>query len=129
MASTLVYFSAGVAFVLIVLLFLVAWIQSSIKDNRVLATPSIPKENAVLTAFASARIGAPADDVFKVLLDFKGYSKWSCFSEYKWQDTAQDGAPHVGSQGSFKVNLDPLLVFVGLYVLLQYLTFTGDQLE
>jgi hypothetical protein len=106
MANTLVYTSAGIAFILIVLLFLVAWIQNSVSESRLLATPSIPKENAVLTSFASARISAPADDVFKAMLSYKDYSKWSCFSQYTWQETTEDGAPSVGSKGSFKVGLD-----------------------
>ena len=103
MANILVYTSAGIAFVL---LFVVAWIQNSVNESRLLATPSIPKENAVLTSFASARISAPADDVFKAMLSYKDYSKWSCFSQYKWQETTEDGAPLVGSKGLFKVGLD-----------------------
>ena len=102
MANTIVYTSAGVAFILIVLLLLVVWIQNSVKKSRVLPTPSIPKENAVFTSFASARISAPVDDVFAVLLNYKDYSKWSCFSQYKWQKT-EGGIPVIGSKGSFKV--------------------------
>jgi hypothetical protein len=101
MAHTLIY--AGVAFVLISLLFLVAWLQNSVDENRLLATPSIPKARGVLTSVASARISAPADEVFKVILNYKGYEKWSCFSGYQWSETTEDGAPLVGSTGSFKV--------------------------
>lgn len=67
----------------------------------------VPKENAVLTSFASARISAPVDDVFAVLLKYNDYSKWSCFQHYKWQAKVDgDGAPPVGSKGSFQVFFD-----------------------
>jgi hypothetical protein len=63
----------------------------------------VPKENAVLTSFASARISAPVDDVFAALLNYKNYSKWSC-QQYTWQANIDgDGAPPVGTKGSFKV--------------------------
>jgi hypothetical protein len=124
MANTIVYTSAGVAFILIVLLFLVAWIQNSVNENRLLATPSIPKENGVFTTFASARIAAPADEVFKVMLNYKDYSKWSCFSQYKWRETTEDGAPLVGSTGSFKVHLGFILFCASLQCII--LNFKGD---
>lgn len=125
MANTLVYTSAGVAFILIVLLFLVAWIQNSVNESRLLATPGIPKENAVLTSFASARISATADEVFKVMLNYKDYSKWSCFSEYTWKETTEDGAPLVGSKGKFKV----FSCFVWFCVLSLFFMFTDGRIK
>jgi hypothetical protein len=105
MANTIVYISAGVALILIGLLFLVALVQNSIKESPLLPTPTIPKEKAVFTSFASARISAPADEVFAVLLNYKDYSKWSCFSQYRWREVTKDGSPLIGSNGSFKVLL------------------------
>lgn len=121
MANSLVYTSAGIAFILIALLSLIVWIQNSINESRLLPTPTIPKENAVLTSFASARINAPVDEVFAVLLNYKDYLKWSCFSQYKWQEVTEDGAPRVGSTGSFKVRS---LLFLNLVL---YLSFRLSQ--
>lgn len=102
MAHTILY--ASIAFTLISLLFLLAWIQNSVDEKRLLATPNIPKSRGILTSVASARISAPADEVFKAILNFKDYGKWSRFSGYEWSQTTEDGAPLVGSTGSFKVH-------------------------
>lgn len=103
MANTVVYTSAGVAFVIVILLSLATWIRNSVDDSRLIATPTISKENAIFTSFGSARINAPPAEVFAVLMNHKDYSKWSRFSDHKWQDVNADGAPFVGSEGSFKV--------------------------
>lgn len=119
MANTIVYISAAIAFILIVLLFLIAWIQSSAKQTRILASPTIPRGNAVLTSFASTRISAPTADVFAVLLKYKDYSKWSCFEQYKWQEIDEDGIPRVGSKGSFEVRFMASSIFLNFLVLSQ----------
>jgi hypothetical protein len=102
--NTVVYVSAGAAFVIISIFFLIAFIQNSVDESRLLATPTIPAQNAVLTSFASTKIYATADEVFNVLLNYKDYHKWSSASEYKWKDVTADGVPLTGSTGIFKVS-------------------------
>ncbi|KUJ22334.1 uncharacterized protein LY89DRAFT_575707 [Mollisia scopiformis] len=97
---------AAVAFVLISLLLLVAIIQNSVDNDRLIATPSIPLKNAVLTAFASTKVKGSADEVFSVVQNYKGYSDWSPFHEYKWKDVSLDGVPRVGSMGTFKLTME-----------------------
>jgi len=103
MANSVVYISAAVGFILIVILFLFAIIQNSVDDASLLATPTIPVQNGILTSFASTTIHASVDEVFAVLLNYKEYSKWSLFSEHKWEETTADGVPLVGTKGTFKV--------------------------
>jgi hypothetical protein len=103
MASTLLYMS--IAAVLIAFLFLVAIVQNSVDESRIIATPNIPRENGVLTSSASIKIKASAEEVWTVITNFKDYSTWTSFSEYKWKEVTADGVPMVGSTGSFKVSL------------------------
>jgi len=103
MASTLLYMS--IAAVLIAFLFLVAIVQNSVDESRIIATPNIPRENGVLTSSASIKIKASAEEVWAVITNFKDYSTWTSFSEYKWKEVTADGVPMVGSTGSFKVSL------------------------
>jgi hypothetical protein len=101
MASTLLYMS--IAAVLIASLFLIAIIQNSVDESRIIATPNIPREHGVLTSFVSVKIKASVEEVFDVLTKFKDYSTWTTFSEFKWIDVTADGVPMVGSTGSCKV--------------------------
>lgn len=104
MPTTRVYVSAAVVFVLISLLFLIAMIQNSVDDDRLIATPNIRRESAVMTSFASTKIKGNADEVFAVVKNYKGYSDWSPFHDYEWEDVSVDGVPRFGSLGTFKVS-------------------------
>jgi len=101
MASTYLYIS--IAALLVTILFLIIIVRNSARENNVLATPSIPVQNAVLTSFASTTINASAGEVFDILTSFKDYDKWSSWSHHKWEETAADGVPVVGSKGTTKV--------------------------
>ena len=103
MAQTVVYISAAV--VIIIILFLIAALQNSVDEESLLATPTIPKNKAVLTSFASTKINAPTDEVWATVINFKDFSKWSPFSEHKWKEVTADGTPLTGSTGTFKVRL------------------------
>lgn len=98
------YLIVAVAFILISLLFVIAMIQNLVDEDRLIATPNIPRENAVLSAFASIKIKGSADEVFGVIKSYKGYPEWSPFHDYKWKDVTVDGVPRVGSPGSFMVD-------------------------
>jgi hypothetical protein len=104
MASATTYISAGVAFVTITILFLIAIAQNSVDEKNLMSTPTIPIQKGVLTSFASTRIKASAEDVFAAMINFKGYSTWSAYSGYKWDSVAADGVPLNGNTGSFKVS-------------------------
>ena len=104
MASATTYISAGVAFVTIAILFLIAIAQNSVDEKNLMSTPTIPIQKGVLTSFASTRIKASVENVFAAMINFKGYSTWSAFSDYKWDSVAADGVPLNGTTGSFKVS-------------------------
>jgi hypothetical protein len=101
MASTLLW--AGFAVLAIALLFLVAIVQNSVDENSIIATPSIPRENGVMSSFTSIKIRASVEEVFAVMASFKDYSSGTPFASYKWKDKTDDGVPIVGSTGSFRV--------------------------
>ncbi|QSZ28639.1 hypothetical protein DSL72_003138 [Monilinia vaccinii-corymbosi] len=67
-----------------------------------MATPSLRKDKAVLSTYASVRINASADEVFGVITSFEKYE--SGYSQYRW-DGDQDKMPIVGARGlySFRV--------------------------
>ena len=100
MASTVVYLCAGVAFILVAIL--IATVRNYVDDKNLVATPTIPKANAVLTSFASTKIKATEDDVFAVIANFKDQAWSSSFTDYKF-DNQQ--VPQTGSKGTFKVSL------------------------
>lgn len=104
MATTTMYVSAVVAFVVISLLFLIVIVQNSVDEQQIVPTPNIPRGSGVLTAFASTKVKGSADQVFSVVKNYKGYSDWSPYSDYKWNNVDGKGVPHVGSTGSFKVS-------------------------
>jgi hypothetical protein len=107
MASTYLYIA--IALLLISSLFLIAIVQNCVDDGRILATPTIPVNNGILTSFASIRINATTEEVFQTLMSFKDYSKWSSFSEHQWEKTTDDGIPLLGSKGTLKVRWFALL--------------------
>jgi hypothetical protein len=101
MAGTLLWMTfAGVA---IAILFTIAIIQNSVDERSIIATPNIPRENGVITAFASIKIKASADEVFEFIMKFKDCSAQSGFSQHRWKSVTADGVPMVGSTGSYKV--------------------------
>ncbi|CZR50648.1 uncharacterized protein PAC_00522 [Phialocephala subalpina] len=105
MTTRTVYVSAAIAFVIISLLFLIVIVQSSVDEHQIIATPNIPRGSGVLTAFASTQVKGNVDEVFAVIKNYNGYSDWSPYSNYKWNDVDENGVPHVGSTGSFKLNI------------------------
>jgi hypothetical protein len=104
MASATTYLSAAVAFVIITILFLLAIAQNAVYEKNLMSTPTIPIQKGVLTSFASTKINASVEDVFAAMINFKGYSTWSAFSDYKWDSVAADGVPLNGTTGSFRVS-------------------------
>lgn len=111
MANTLVY--VGVAVVLITILFLIAAIQNSVDESRLMATPTIPRSNAVFTSTASTKIKATPEEVFAVITNFEEYDAWSTsFTDYHWHNLQLvDGLPGPGSTGTFQVRHSDLSVF------------------
>lgn len=101
MANTLLWMTFAV--IAIAFLFLIAAIQNSVDESRIIATPNIPRENGVLTSFASTKIKASVEEVFAVVSKFKDYSAETPFSNFKWKEVTADGVPMTGSTGSFKV--------------------------
>ena len=80
-------------------------LYSSRSETHLTKAFIVTKDRAVLTTFASARISAPIDDVFAVMLNYKDYGKWSCFQQHKWQaEVDVSGAPPVGTKGSVSVS-------------------------
>ena len=109
MAGTTVYFVVvGIGVILI--LSLIAYHRNLVDESSLLATPTIPKKNALLTCLGSTIIQAKPEEVFKILLDYKGYSKWASMSEHQWETVDADEVPLVGSKCSFKVN-PPIFIF------------------
>ncbi|KAB8302820.1 hypothetical protein EYC80_006164 [Monilinia laxa] len=70
-----------------------------------MATPSISKSDAVLTAYASVRINASADEVFGVITSFEKYG--SGYSQYKWDDH-RDKMPIVGAKGLYSFQVEEI---------------------
>ncbi|RAL62430.1 hypothetical protein DID88_004996 [Monilinia fructigena] len=70
-----------------------------------MATPSISKNDAVLTAYASVRINASADEVFGVITSFEKYG--SGYSQYKWDDH-RDKMPIVGAKGLYSFQVEEI---------------------
>ncbi len=103
MASTLSW--ASVAAVAIGIFFLIAIVQHSVDEKNIIATPNIPRENGILTSFASIKIKASVEEAFAVMASFKDYSTETPFSTFKWKNVTADGVPMVGSTGSFNVRL------------------------
>jgi hypothetical protein len=103
MASTLLW--ASVAALAIGVFFLIAIVQNSVDEKDIIATPNIPRENGILTSFASIKIRASAEEVFAVIAGFKDFPTETPFSGFSWKNVTADGVPMVGSTGSFHVRL------------------------
>jgi len=103
MANTIVYICIAVVFITI--LFLVAAIQNSVDESRLMGTPTIPRSNAVFTSLASTKIKATPEEVLAVITNFEGYDKWSTsFTNHHWHDLQLlYGHPGPGSTGTFQV--------------------------
>jgi len=101
MPSTLLW--AGLAALVIAVLFVIAIIQNSVDEKSIIPTPSIPREHAVMTSISSIKIKASVDDVFAVVASFKDYSPETPFSTFEWKKKTADGVPMVGSTGTFRV--------------------------
>lgn len=112
-----VYLIIAGAFLFISLLFVIAMIQNSVDEERLIATPSIRRENAVLTTFASIKVKGNADEVFAVVGKYKGYSDCAPFHDYKWKEVTMDGVPRVGSRGTFTVTFSRVKTIVGFQML------------
>lgn len=104
-------------FVIIIFLFILAFLDTLVDERKILATPTISKKKAVFTALASTKINARAQDVFNVLLDFKRYGKWNTHTIYEWNSVTADGSPLVGTKGKVKVIESSFINLVGLIIL------------
>lgn len=99
------YTCLSLAFLVIcLLLIIVLLIQNHVDKKQIMATPSIRKDEAVLTAYASVRINASADEVFGVITSFEKYG--SGYSQYKWDDH-RGKTPIVGAKGLYSVRRFP----------------------
>lgn len=106
MTDMSLYICSFLAFLIIcLLLIIVLLIQNYIDEKSLIATPSITKEEAVFTAYASVKINASADDVFHIITSFEKYGSGN--SQYKW-DNDQDKLPIVGARGFYSVRCSPL---------------------
>ncbi|KAM3086530.1 hypothetical protein ACMFMF_000478 [Clarireedia jacksonii] len=86
--------------IICLLVIIVLLVQNSVDENRLKATPSISRQDAIVTAFASIKINASADEVFDVISSFEHYG--TRLAQYTWE--ASSGKhPTVGSKGLYKV--------------------------
>ncbi len=104
MVGTALYVCTAVAFLLIALVLLIAFLQNSVDQHHLLATPTIPLKHGVVTSFASTKINASVDEVFAVLVNFEDYPKWSSSTEYRWHTHMTDGLLVPGCVGTLKVS-------------------------
>ncbi|APA07037.1 predicted protein [Sclerotinia sclerotiorum 1980 UF-70] len=98
-------FSFQALFILCLLVIIVLLIQNYVDEKRLIATPSIRKDEAILTAYASIKINASADQVFDAITSFERYG--SGFSQYKW-DNGQDKMPVVGARGLYSFRVEDI---------------------
>lgn len=95
------YLISFLAFLIVCLLFIIVLlIRNHVDEKSLIATPSINKDEAILTAYASVKINAPADDVFRVITSFKKYG--SGYSQYEFEHD-QEKLPTVGARGIYSV--------------------------
>ncbi|KAF7867392.1 hypothetical protein EAF04_005475 [Stromatinia cepivora] len=92
-------------FIICLLVIIVLLIQNYVDEKRLIATPSIRKDEAILTAYASIKISASADEVFDAITSFERYG--SGFSQYKW-DNGQDKVPIVGARGLYSFRVEDI---------------------
>lgn len=80
-------------------------IQNHVDEKSLIATPSIKKDDAIFTTYASVKINAPADDVFRVITSSKKYG--SGYSQYQFEHD-QEKLPVVGAKGICSVRYSSL---------------------
>ncbi|KAF7913771.1 uncharacterized protein EAF01_000177 [Botrytis porri] len=96
LSSYLVWF---LVFLIICLLFIIVLlVQNYVDEKSLIATPSIKKDDAVFTTYASVKINASADDVFRVITSFKKYGNG--YSQYEFEHD-QEKLPVVGAMGMY----------------------------
>lgn len=90
-------------------LVVVMVVRLVVSERSLVATPNIPREKAVLSAFASAKIRGTVDEVFKFIISYEDPdgTEPAAFSQYRWEDISDEGSPAVGSTGTFKLDVDP----------------------
>ena len=84
--------------------------QRSWPPSSGLTTVNVPREAAVLTTSASARISAPADAVFETVLKVGEYGKWNAFAPkvtiHSQPSGEGDGHLHTGTLFTLHVVMD-----------------------
>ncbi|KAI9650157.1 hypothetical protein NHQ30_000170 [Ciborinia camelliae] len=93
-----------IVLIICLLLIIVLLIQNYVDEKRLITTPFIGKDEAILTAYASVKINSSADDVFSTIISFEKYG--SGYSQYTWED-GQGKPPIVGARGLFLVRRFP----------------------
>lgn len=93
------------AFLILVVFFIIAFLDGTIDERTILATPNLPKDEATFTAFANVRINASANEVWDAVIGFQDYPRWhTVIKECTWEQTTADGAPFVRSKGSLRAS-------------------------
>ncbi|TGO28974.1 hypothetical protein BPAE_0020g00190 [Botrytis paeoniae] len=101
-----VYLFYFLTFLIICLLFIIVLlIQNHVDEKSLLATPSISKDDAILTTYASVKINASADDVFRVITSFKKYGNG--YSQYEFEHD-QEKMPAVGARGMYTSRVEDI---------------------
>jgi hypothetical protein len=104
MAIPVKWICIAIAVLILLVLFFFVFIENSVDETQLLATPTIPKDEAAFTSFASVKIQATAEEVFAVVLNFTDYGSWNTSTpEITWDKTTADGVPFVGAKGVAKV--------------------------
>ncbi|TEY50425.1 hypothetical protein BOTCAL_0276g00050 [Botryotinia calthae] len=100
------YLLSFLAFLIVCLLFIIVLlIRNHVDEKSLIATPSINKDEAILTAYASVKINASADDVFRVITSFKKYG--SGYSQYEFEHD-QERLPTVGARGIYSFRVEDI---------------------
>lgn len=86
--------------VVCLLIIIILLIQNYVDEKRLMATPSIKKDEAVMTAYANIKINASPAEVFNAITSFEKYG--SGHSQYKWEDS-MGTIPSVGATGMYSV--------------------------
>ncbi|KAF7915752.1 hypothetical protein BELL_0074g00070 [Botrytis elliptica] len=101
-----VYLFWFLIFLIICLLFIIVLlIQNHVDEKSLIATPSIKKDDAIFTAYASVKINASADDVFRVITSSKKYG--SGYSQYQFEHD-QEKLPVVGAKGIYSFRVEDI---------------------
>lgn len=89
--------------VAIITFAVVTSIRNSFDKKSIIATPTIPIDQAVVTASATVRIKAEVEEVFDFIIKYKDPGENLLFSHSEWQHVDSDGVPLAGSIGKFMV--------------------------